>query len=133
MQCGLSVMTFVLSDANAGDGGFACVRGSHKTNFRMSLPEDVRTFKRVPHYVVQPQAKAGDVIFFTEALTHGTLPWMASHERKVLLYKFGPGHLVAAPAGYDEEDYTNLTEQQKRILLRPGVHARPAVEGGHPP
>ena len=41
--------------------------------------------------------------------------------------------LVAAPAGYDEEDYTNLTEQQKRILLRPGVHARPDLEGGQPP
>ena len=26
MQCGLSVLTYVLSDADAGDGGFACVR-----------------------------------------------------------------------------------------------------------
>lgn len=133
MQCGLSVMTYVLSDAKEGDGGFACVRGSHKTNFRTSLPEDVRKFERIPHYVVQPEARAGDAIFFTEALTHGTLPWLASHERKVLLYKFGPGHLVAQPAGYDEAHYTDLTEQQKRILLKPGVHARPEVVGGQPP
>ncbi len=130
MQCGLSVVTYVLSDAKAGDGGFACVRGSHKTNFRTSLPEDVRTFERVPHYVVQPEAKAGDVIFFTEALTHGTLPWQATHERKVLLYKFGPGHLISAPAGYDEADYTDLTDRQTRIMLPPGVHERPDVVDG---
>lgn len=130
MQCGLSVVTFVLSDAGPGDGGFACVRGSHKSNFRTNLPEDVRKFERVPHYVVQPEVKAGDVIFFTEALAHGTLPWQALHERKVLLYKYGPGHLVSAPAGYDEADYANLTERQKRILLASGVHERPDVVDG---
>lgn len=127
MQCGLSVLTYVLSDAKAGDGGFACVRGSHKTNFRMNLPVDVRKFERVPHYVVQPEAKAGGAIFFTEALAHGTLPWTADYERKVLLFKFGPGHLISAPKGYDLNDYTDLTEQQKRILLPPGVHDRPDV------
>ena len=127
MQCGLSVLTYVLSDANAGDGGFACVRGSHKSNFRMDLPRDVQRFERVPHYVVQPEAKAGDAIFFTEALVHGTLPWRADHERRVLLYKYGPGHLISAPKGYDGSVYEGLTEQQKRILASPGVHDRPDV------
>ena len=129
MQCGLSVLTFLLSDADAGDGGFACVRGSHKSNFRMDLPRDVQRFERVPHYVVQPPAKAGDAIFFTEALIHGTLPWRADHERKVLLYKYGPGHLISAPKGYDSSAYKGLTERQKRVLLPPGVHDRPEVLG----
>jgi len=127
MQCGLSVLTYVLSDAPAGSGGFACVRGSHKSNFRMDLPDDVRKFERVPHYVIQPEAKAGDAIFFTEALAHGTLPWCADHERRTLLYKFGPGHLISAPKGYDISEYEGLTERQKRILLAPGVHDRPDV------
>ena len=127
MQCGLSVLTFVLSDAPAGAGGFACVRGSHKSNFRMDLPADVRKFERIPEYLIQPEAKAGDAIFFTEALAHGTLPWRAEHERRTLLYKFGPGHLISAPNGYDVSEYEGLTERQKRILLAPGVHERPDV------
>jgi len=93
----------------------------------MDLPRDVQKFERIPHYVMQPEAKAGDAIFFTEALAHGTLPWMADHERKVLLYKFGPGHLISAPKGYDVSDYEGLTERQKRILQHPGVHGREDV------
>lgn len=32
----------------------------------------------------------GDVLFFTEAATHGTLPWSASHTRRACLYRFAP-------------------------------------------
>jgi len=42
--------------------------------------------ERRPHYVVQPEVEAGDVLFFTEALIHGTAPWTASHERRALLF-----------------------------------------------
>ena len=79
---GLSVLTFFFADAGPGDGGFACVPGSHKSNFLSDFPHDVRTFKRSEPYVVQPVVKAGDALFFTEALVHGTLPWSADHENK---------------------------------------------------
>eukprot|EP01047_Picozoa_sp_COSAG01_P033582 COSAG01_NODE_2477_length_7615_cov_7.259609_8_plen_52_part_00 len=32
-------------------------------------------------------AKAGDCIIFTEALTHGTMPWRAHTDRRTLFYK----------------------------------------------
>ena len=38
--------------------------------------------------VVQPEMNAGDVIFFAEAATHGTLPWNADHDRRSVLYKY---------------------------------------------
>ena len=75
VRTGLTVVTFMLAPAGAGDGGFVCIPGSHKGNFPQNLPEDVRTQKRVPPYVVQPEVDAGDVVIFTEALTHGTKGW----------------------------------------------------------
>ena len=60
---GLSVMTYALADVNEGNGGFACIPGSHKTNFLRSVPKEVRQFDRDPHYVKQPAMKAEDVLF----------------------------------------------------------------------
>jgi len=54
MQCGISVLVYCLADADAGAGGFCCIPGSHKTNFRMDIPKEVRRLERVPQYVVQP-------------------------------------------------------------------------------
>ncbi|MCX6045160.1 MAG: phytanoyl-CoA dioxygenase family protein [Chloroflexi bacterium] len=124
MRNGLTVCTFFLTHANTGDGGFACVPGSHKSNFVDSLPEEVRTFKRVPHYVVQPAVEAGDALIFTEALIHGTMPWTAEHERRALLYKFSPGHSSWAPTYYNPADYPTATEQQLRLMTPPSVGSR---------
>ena len=75
MRNGLSVMTYNLADAPEGAGGFSCIPGSHKSNFLREIPTEVRRFERPAHYVAQPSIKAGDVVFFTEALVHGTMPW----------------------------------------------------------
>ncbi len=124
MRNGLTVCTFFLTHANTGDGGFACVPGSHKSNFVDNLPEEVRMFKRVPHYVVQPAVEAGDALIFTEALVHGTMPWTADHERRALLYKFSPGHSSWAPTYYNPADYPTATEQQLRLMTPPSVGSR---------
>ena len=123
---GLTVVTYFLTDAAAGAGGLACVPGSHKTNFKESLPDDVRSFERVPHYVVQPPVEAGDVLFFTEALVHGTMPWRAKHERRALLYKYSPGHSTWAKEYYDLSLYGELTEEQRRIMSTPAIQGRTA-------
>ena len=44
MRNGLTVITFFLTDAADGDGGFACVPGSHKSNYLDLLPPDVRNY-----------------------------------------------------------------------------------------
>jgi ectoine hydroxylase-related dioxygenase (phytanoyl-CoA dioxygenase family) len=79
---------WVLSDQRSGAGGFRCVPGSHKANFPQ--PPDL------PETLVQEQVdlRAGDLLFFTEALTHGTLPWTEDHERRSLLFKYTPGSLA---------------------------------------
>jgi Phytanoyl-CoA dioxygenase (PhyH) len=125
MRNGLTVVTFSLSHAKGGDGGFCCIPGSHKSHFAASLAADVRSYRRRPHYVVQPPLEAGDALIFTEALIHGTSPWTANHERRALLYKYSPGHSAWMNEYYDADEYTGLTEKQKRILAPPSVGGRP--------
>ena len=121
MRNGLTVITFFLTGATEGDGGFACVPGSHKSNYLDLLPPDVRNYARPAPYVLQPAVEAGDVLIFTEALVHGTMPWTADHERRCLLYKYSPGHSAWDRDGYDLADYRSfhLAERRRRIMQPP--------------
>jgi hypothetical protein len=130
IRSGLTVVTFVLSPARSGDGGFCCIPGSHKSNFIGSVPRDVSTYQRMPHYVVQPAVEPGDAIIFTEALIHGTVPWTAEHERVAVVYKYSPGHSAWMRNYYDHAAYADLTAQQRRILAPPSVGERPDSVGG---
>ena len=124
MLCGLCVASWQLKEVRPGDGGFACIPGSHKSNFVNDLPTDVRRHERSAHYVRQVEAQAGDVIIFTEALMHGTLAWNATTERRSLLYKYSPGHSSWSRHYYDMDDYQDLTEQQQRFLMPPFIGER---------
>ena len=121
---GLTVVTFNLTAAGPGAGGFGCIPGSHKSNFVNDLPVDVRRHERPAHYVRQVEAEAGDVIIFTEALMHGTMAWTADTERRSLLYKYSPGHSSWSRHYYDMDDYTDLTDQQRRFLAPPFIGER---------
>ena len=124
---GLTVATWVLADAGPGDGGFVCVPGSHKTNFIQSVPVEVLRQERRPDYVTQPELKAGDVLVFTEALIHGTAPWVGKEERRVLLFKYSPPHSSWAKTPYDPENYPNAKAQQRRLMASPSVENHPKV------
>ena len=91
MRCGMIVCQFQLTDVNEGDGGFACIPGSHKANF--PCPEVIRTWDEHQEVVYNVPCKAGDMVIFNEATLHGTLPWTAKHERRSLLYRYSPKYL----------------------------------------
>lgn len=124
MLNGLCVLTFFLTPAGPGDGGFCCIPGTHKSHFISSIPRDVLTQERAAPYVVQPVAEAGDALFFTEAVVHGTRAWRAQHERRALLYKYSPGYSAWSQNYYRIDQFAQLTEQQKRILAPPSVGNR---------
>lgn len=128
MRNGLTVVVYFLAPAPPGSGGFCCVPGSHKSNFALNVPEEVRSFKYIPHYLANPSAETGDALIFTEATMHGTLPWTAENERRTLLYKFTPGHVSYASTYYNHDDYEDLTEQQKRVLTPPSARRPNVVE-----
>jgi ectoine hydroxylase-related dioxygenase (phytanoyl-CoA dioxygenase family) len=128
IRCGLTVASWQLTDAKEGDGGFACIPGSHKANLRP--PRDVLLLQRDLGLVRQVVAKAGSVIIFTEALTHGTLPWRADHERRSILYKYSPGSIAYSskyiPTGV-EEHLDELSPTQRALLEPPYNPSRPKI------
>ena len=128
MRNGLTVATWNLTDIGPGDGGFACVPGSHKSNFDAGdIPEEVRSFERPVEYVVQPAGEAGDALIFTEAVIHGTMPWRSSTERRTLLFKYSPGHSSWARDWFGGCDVGALTPQQQRLLAPPSAQAHEPV------
>ena len=126
-HCAGVTVTWQLADCKAGDGGFACVPGSHKAKFPM--PAGVRSCDEPLDVVHQPALKAGDVIFFMDgAQTHGTLPWTGDAPRRSALYKYasrtatrsGVSIKLAAPEVYwDEAIVEGMTPEQRAVMYGP--------------
>jgi ectoine hydroxylase-related dioxygenase (phytanoyl-CoA dioxygenase family) len=123
MHCGLTVVAWQLADVGPEDGGFCVVPGSHKGNF--SCPPSLRRLEAYQDQIRQICCKAGDVVIFTEALTHGTLPWRAEHQRRSVLYRFSPGNMAYAKgyAPWPETWLEGLTAAQ-RAVMEPPYHLR---------
>ncbi len=122
---GLVVAQWALVDHPRGAGGFCCVPGSHRANF--PRPSDTPA-----SWVVDVALQAGDVVFFTEGLTHGTSRWTADHERRALLFKYCPGHSTWG-TGYTsvlaELASSGLfTDRQRRLLQPPSVYPHEPVQ-----
>jgi ectoine hydroxylase-related dioxygenase (phytanoyl-CoA dioxygenase family) len=128
IRCGLTVVSWQLTDAREGDGGFACIPGSHKANY--PPPPGVTRLERDLGCVRQVPARAGSCVVFTEALTHGTLPWRAAHERRSILYKYSPrsvaysGHYLPHEL---EARLDELTPLQRALLQPPSHPNRPRI------
>ena len=76
----LLVVEYALCDVAEGDGGLCVVPGSHKSNF--ACPSSLASLEQPGAWLRNVPQKAGSAVIFTEALTHGTLPWTADHERR---------------------------------------------------
>ena len=85
--CETVTITWQLREVESGLGGFACVPGSHKTQY--SRPLGIRTCDDTMGLVVQPTMKAGDVLFFMDGgCTHGALAWKNPIPRRGVLIKY---------------------------------------------
>jgi ectoine hydroxylase-related dioxygenase (phytanoyl-CoA dioxygenase family) len=125
---GLTVVAYNLMAVNPGEGGFACVPGSHKANY--PLPEAFRSLEgEVPACVMSVAAPAGSAIVFTEALTHGTLPWLGEAERRTVFFKYSPHPVSWSSQYYDASDYEGVSDRQRAILEPPNSR----VPDRHPP
>ncbi len=122
---GFVVVAWNMSDSGPDLGGFCCIPGSHKSNFK--LPQQIDEAREKASCVVIPSAPAGSVILFTEALTHGTAAWQGRHERRTLLYKYCVSHMAWTSKRVRPPVNVELTPRQK-ILFR-----EPADAYGHFP
>jgi hypothetical protein len=113
MHHGLVAVMWALVDHPFGTG-FRCVPGSHHASF--PLPHGVDDL------VVSVALRPGDVVVFSEALTHGTLPWTEEHDRLALLYKYAPGHLCWSEyTGWSDAIRQGCTPRQRLLLQPPSV------------
>ena len=115
---GLIVVVYALKDVHPGDGGFACVPASHKANFPLPRGWADMSEKLAPCVTAVP-CKAGSVIIFTEALTHGTLPWKGADERRSIFMKYSPHFMAWSTQRYDPDAYGDLNLAARRMLEGP--------------
>ncbi len=129
MRCGMVSFQFQLADINPGDGGFCCIPGSHKANYR--CPDEILECDVDEDSVVHVACKAGDLLIFNEATTHGTMPWTARHQRRTLMYRFSPKYLHFA-GGYYKPEFpewvSELTDAQRAVLEPPYIYNRALIE-----
>ncbi len=119
MHNGLCVVAYNLRDVGPMDGGFGCVPGSHKSNYK--FPDEWKEMEEPGPFVERVTGPAGTAILFTEALTHGTLPWTGAHERRTIFFKYSP-HSISWWADYPDADkYDDLTDAQRAILEGPNA------------
>jgi len=133
---GLTVVSWNLTPTGPDYGGFCCVPGSHAANYECppGVSDAVDAAEApgdLPAEVVVPEVSAGSVVVFTEALTHGTAPWVADHQRRTLLNKYSPGHASwADPTADRRPEGVDLTARQEMLFEPPHVWDRPSLFEG---
>ncbi|MBV7335841.1 phytanoyl-CoA dioxygenase family protein [Chloroflexi bacterium TSY] len=127
MYNGLTVIAWNLTDTGPDHGGFCCIPGSHKANY--PCPQEIREAHIDSGLVVVPEARAGSVVIFTEALTHGTAPWTAEHHRRSLLYKYSPAQQSWSKTHIQTPEGVTLTARQQLLFEPPYFNQRQSLFG----
>lgn len=115
---GFVVVTWNLTDSGPGMGGFSCIPGSHKSNYK--VPRAIFDSPETSPTVVMPHAPAGSVTLFTESLTHGTAVWRSKTGRRSLLYKYCVSHMAWKSSRVQIPDNVKLTDRQEILFGEPG-------------
>ena len=119
MYCGMTNIAVQLTNVEEGDGGFACLPGSHKSNF--SCPGEIRLYHAHQNRIAQIPAQAGDVVLFVECLMHGSLPWTADHQRRAVIIRYNSGVVAESLMGNYTPPafYSELTPEQQLVISQP--------------
>jgi hypothetical protein len=124
---GVTTVSYALTDVLPGGGGFCCIPGSHKSSVR--LPRHFMDVAHPPECVVHIPLKKGDAVIFTEALTHGALPWKSEMdgERRAVLFKYCPGHMQWETRPQLPSKNYEWQEHQKYLLMPAYYRFRSAI------
>ncbi len=114
---GFLVVSWNLTLSGPGSGGFCCIPGSHKSNFK--LPNKIAEAPEESDCFVIPDAPAGSVTLFSEALTHGTAAWTAKHDRRALLFKYCVSELAWSANRVRPPETVCLSPRQKILFREP--------------
>ena len=123
MQLSLLAVAVQLTDVNEGEGGFCIIKGSHKSNF--PCPKSVVNYEEAKEHAYQPVTRAGDVVLFSEATIHGTLPWSGKSDRRLALFRFSPANYAYGrgyTGGWPDSWLDGMTDTQRLIMEPPYNH-----------
>ncbi len=128
MWSGMISVEYALTRAYEEDGGFCVIPGSHKANF--PYPKDILHWESHRDIVRKIPVDPGDVVIFSEAVVHGTLPWKADHERRALLYRYSPRwlHWSGPHWQWDVPAWVQELDEPARVVMEPPyVYNRPTI------
>ena len=128
MYNGLTVVSWQLCDVGPDAGGFCCIPSSHKANW--PCPPEIKEDHIQANCVTIPEAKAGSIIIFTEALTHGSAPWIEDHQRRSLLFKYSPAQQSWSSKHIQAPEGVGLTERQQLLFEPPYFSGRQSLFDG---
>lgn len=122
IACGLVAAQWVLVPQPEGSGGFSCIPGTHTASFATPWGPWLDALQ------VEVPLAAGDLVVFTEALVHGTLPWRGPGDRCSLFVKYSPGNSSwDQPSGAPAHVLERCSPRQRALFAAPAVHAHPPV------
>jgi hypothetical protein len=117
MVNGFVVVGWNLSDTGPEHGGFCCIPGSHKSDYR--IPQAIPQNPEEWPCVVTPSIPAGSALLFTESLTHGTAAWNGAHQRRTLLFKYCIAQMAWSSRRVRPPQGIELTQRQRLLLAEP--------------
>jgi len=110
----LTKAVFPIANHRVEDGCFAVVPGSHKANF----PRPKITGDHEPG-LIPLEASPGDVILFTEAMTHGSFPNLSGRCRKSLFYCYSVGYMpdwTKFDLTFSDELLGRVSDAQREVM-----------------
>lgn len=129
MHNSMVVVQFALTEVGHDDGGFCCLPGSHKAN--LPLPSQFPPLDELDDewnaHVRRVPMKAGDVLIFTEAVTHGAMAWRGEGDRMALLFKYCQGALQWEKQSPFVSGRHAWSPAESRVMTGPYAGGRPPV------
>jgi ectoine hydroxylase-related dioxygenase (phytanoyl-CoA dioxygenase family) len=123
-----------LEDIGLGDGGTVLIPGSHKvTETHPRLQVDGEKVGSLNDGLLAQTAigmqeihlKAGDVLFFTDAVTHGSSERINDGYRRSVVYRYSPKHIRTRFNIEQSDDLLNKLTPERRQILDPIPIRRP--------
>ena len=130
--CGQINVLVAMTDIGPGDGATVIIPGSHKSNLpHPGFPERYEDLMGTAMDGmlggVELHMQAGDAALFVDALAHGSVARVNHGERRILVYRYGPGW-GQSRFGFEPSEalIARLTPERRRIV-QPVSPSRPPV------
>ena len=111
----LTKAVYPLRHHDPEDGCFAVVPGSHKASFSRPFgdhPDENPALVPVP-------AQPGDVVIFSESLTHGSFVNTSGRDRRTIYYCYSVGYMpdwTKLGLAFSDQLYAEVSDSQREVL-----------------